>query len=156
MPFSPSNLPPVLASPRARSDLQDRLVDYTAEAGVDYAALSHPPSRGRLSVPKLLDQTRDRIRTRHYSIRTEATYLRWIRDFIIFHRKRHPKDMGAPEVRDSTSLTSPSSVTSLPPRRTRPCPRSSSSTGKCSIYNSTGSRASSGRKSPSATGRAYG
>jgi integrase len=54
-------------------------------------------------VPKLLDQTRDRIRARHYSIRTEATYLRWIRDFIIFHRKRHPKDMGAPEVRDYLS-----------------------------------------------------
>jgi integron integrase len=65
--------------------------------------LSHLPSRGRLSVPKLLDQTRDRIRTRHYSIRTEATYLRWIRDFIIFHRKRHPRDMGAPEVRDYLS-----------------------------------------------------
>ncbi|MDT7604044.1 MAG: hypothetical protein QOF61_2041 [Acidobacteriota bacterium] len=54
-------------------------------------------------MPKLLDQTRDCIRVRHYSIRTEVTYLRWIRDFIIFHRKRHPKEMGAPEVRNYLS-----------------------------------------------------
>jgi Phage integrase, N-terminal SAM-like domain len=51
-------------------------------------------------VPKLLDLTRDRIRARHYSIRTEATYLRWIKDFILFHGKRHPKEMGAAEVQD--------------------------------------------------------
>jgi hypothetical protein len=44
-------------------------------------------------MPKLLDEVRDRIRARHYSIRTEETYLRWIKDFIIFHGKRHPKEM---------------------------------------------------------------
>ncbi|HET7314667.1 integron integrase [Salinisphaera sp.] len=48
--------------------------------------------------PKLLDQVRDRIRLKHYSIRTETTYLAWIRRFILFHGKRHPKDMGKPEV----------------------------------------------------------
>lgn len=48
--------------------------------------------------PKLLDQVRDRIRLKHYSIRTEKTYLAWIRRFILFHDKRHPKDMGKPEV----------------------------------------------------------
>ncbi|MGK2913283.1 MAG: integron integrase [Porticoccaceae bacterium] len=48
--------------------------------------------------PKLLDQVRDRIRVKHYSIRTETQYVQWIRRFILFHGKRHPRDMGAPEV----------------------------------------------------------
>ncbi len=48
--------------------------------------------------PKLLDQVRDLIRLKHYSIRTEQAYLGWIRRFILFHNKRHPKDMGKPEV----------------------------------------------------------
>jgi integron integrase len=51
-------------------------------------------------MPKLLEQVRDQIRARHYSLRTEETYLRWVRDFILFHRKRHPKEMGAGEIRD--------------------------------------------------------
>ena len=51
-------------------------------------------------MPKLLEQVRDSIRARHYSIRTEETYLRWVRDFILFHRKRHPCEMGAAEIRD--------------------------------------------------------
>ena len=51
-------------------------------------------------MPKLLEQMRDRVRARHYSIRTEETYLRRVRDFILFHRKRHPREMGAAEVRD--------------------------------------------------------
>jgi integron integrase len=54
-------------------------------------------------MPKLLEQVRDRIRTRHYSIRTEQIYLRWIKDFILFHGKRHPQDMGASQVRDYLS-----------------------------------------------------
>ncbi|HEY9099567.1 MAG TPA: integron integrase [Thiobacillus sp.] len=48
--------------------------------------------------PKLLDQVRDRIRVKHYSIRTETQYVQWVRRFILFHDKKHPKDMGAPEV----------------------------------------------------------
>jgi integron integrase len=48
--------------------------------------------------PRLLDQVRELIRIRHYSIRTEQAYLQWIRRFILFHRKRHPKDMGAGEL----------------------------------------------------------
>ena len=48
--------------------------------------------------PKLLDVVRDRIRVKHYSIRTETQYVQWIRRFILFHGKRHPRDMGAPEV----------------------------------------------------------
>lgn len=48
--------------------------------------------------PKLLDQLRAKIRLRHYSIRTETQYVHWVRRFILFHGKRHPKDMGGPEV----------------------------------------------------------
>lgn len=50
------------------------------------------------NAPKLLDQVRDRIRVKHYSIRTETQYIQWIRRFILFHGKRHPRDMGASEV----------------------------------------------------------
>ena len=48
--------------------------------------------------PRLLDRVRDRIRYKHYSIRTEQAYLDWIRRFIHFNDRRHPKDMGATEV----------------------------------------------------------
>lgn len=49
-------------------------------------------------MPKLLEDVRNLLRTRHYSYRTEETYLNWIRQYIIFHDKRHPAEMGAPEV----------------------------------------------------------
>jgi len=45
------------------------------------------------SSPKLLDQVRQAIRLRHYSRRTEAAYVAWIRRFIVFHRKRHPREL---------------------------------------------------------------
>lgn len=48
--------------------------------------------------PKLLDQVRDRIRVKHYSIRTETQYVQWTRRFILFHGKRHPRDMGPKEM----------------------------------------------------------
>ena len=47
---------------------------------------------------KLLDQVRERIRLKQYSIRTEDTYVSWIRRFILFHNKRHPREMGKAEV----------------------------------------------------------
>ena len=47
---------------------------------------------------RLLDQLRDKIRLRHYSIRTETSYVGWARRYILFHGKRHPRDMGAAEV----------------------------------------------------------
>ena len=48
--------------------------------------------------PRLLDRMREAIRLRHYSIRTEDTYVHWVRRFIVFHGKRHPLELGAPEV----------------------------------------------------------
>jgi len=47
---------------------------------------------------KLLNQMRDAIRLKHYSYRTEESYVDWVRRFILFHNKRRPKDMGAPEI----------------------------------------------------------
>ncbi|MGH7860100.1 MAG: phage integrase N-terminal SAM-like domain-containing protein, partial [Candidatus Binatia bacterium] len=54
-----------------------------------------PPAR---RPPKLLDRVREAIRTRHYSRRTEEAYVGWIRRFIFFHAKRHPAEMGKPEI----------------------------------------------------------
>jgi integron integrase len=48
--------------------------------------------------PKLLDQVRNVLRVKHYSFRTEQSYLQWIKRFILFHNKRHPREMGRPEV----------------------------------------------------------
>jgi integron integrase len=48
--------------------------------------------------PKLLEQVRHKIRLKHYSIRTEQSYVAWIRRFILFHDKRHPAEMGTAEV----------------------------------------------------------
>ena len=48
---------------------------------------------------KFLDDVRGQLRTLHYSIRTEHAYVGWIRRFILFHGKRHPSEMGEPEVR---------------------------------------------------------
>ncbi len=50
--------------------------------------------------PKLLDQVRTTIRLRGMSYRTEQSYTDWIKRFIIFHQKRHPKEMGVSEIRD--------------------------------------------------------
>jgi hypothetical protein len=50
--------------------------------------------------PRLLDAVRDRLRTLHYSYRTEQQYLDWIRRYILFHRKRHPGEMGAAELEE--------------------------------------------------------
>ncbi len=52
---------------------------------------------------KLLDQVRDALRAKHYSYRTEKTYVDWITRFILFHHKRHPLEMGTPEI--NTFLT---------------------------------------------------
>ncbi len=60
---------------------------------------------GNLTMPqtKLLDQVRSVLRVRHYSIRTEEAYVNVIRRFILYHKKRHPKEMGMDEVRQYLS-----------------------------------------------------
>lgn len=48
--------------------------------------------------PRLLDQVKKAIQVRHYSIRTEQAYIHWIKNYIYFHKKKHPKDMGDVEI----------------------------------------------------------
>ena len=48
--------------------------------------------------PRLLDHVREVLRRRHYSLRTEQSYVDWIKRFILFHCKRHPAQMGKAEV----------------------------------------------------------
>ena len=48
--------------------------------------------------PRLLDRVRAAVRARHFSYRTEEAYVAWIRRYILFHGKRHPAEMGAPEI----------------------------------------------------------
>jgi site-specific recombinase XerD len=62
-----------------------------AENGFNTAGTEQRPK-------KLLDRVREVLRVKHYSIRTEETYVGWITRYILFHRKRHPKDMGTPEI----------------------------------------------------------
>ena len=57
------------------------------------------PPKGK----KLLDQVSDAIRLKHYSLRTEQTYKDWIKRYIIFHSKRHPKEMGIEEIQSFLS-----------------------------------------------------
>lgn len=54
--------------------------------------------------PRLLDQMRAVIRVKHYSLRTEKTYLSWVRHFIHWSGLRHPADMGAPEIEEFLSM----------------------------------------------------
>src|SRR5260221_5254886 len=48
--------------------------------------------------PRLLDQLRHQIRLRHYSYRTELTYVGWVKRYILFHGKKHPATLGGPAV----------------------------------------------------------
>ncbi len=56
--------------------------------------LDLPPLRAT----RVLDQLRERQQLMHYSLRTEETYVYWVKAFIRFHRLQHPAEMGGPEV----------------------------------------------------------
>jgi integron integrase len=58
-----------------------------------------PAAPASRSEPKLLDRVREAVRLRHYSRRTEESYVTWIRRFIVHHGKRHPSAMGSDEIR---------------------------------------------------------
>ena len=58
-------------------------------------SLGRSPAGGK---PKLLDQVRAVLRLKHYSLRTEESYVDWIKRFILFHGKRHPKEMAEAEI----------------------------------------------------------
>ena len=52
---------------------------------------------------KLLERVHEILRLKHYSIRTEEAYVHWIKRFVLFHGKRHPREMGAPEIEEFLS-----------------------------------------------------
>jgi hypothetical protein len=64
------------------------------------SSLTPAPSPNK---PKLLDEVRQLLRTRHYSLRTEEAYVSWIRRYILFHGKRHPRDLAAKAVSEFLS-----------------------------------------------------
>ncbi len=81
--------------------------------------------------PCLLDQARSVIRIRHYSRRTEDAYTYWIRQFILFHNKRHPIDMGAARSAPSSPGWWNSATSPRPPRTRRSTPSSFSTVTCC-------------------------
>ena len=61
--------------------------------------MQHSPSLSiQQKKPKLLDQVRQALRVRHYSYDTEKSYIRWIKQYIFFHGKRHPSELGETDV----------------------------------------------------------
>ena len=58
-----------------------------------YHSVEKPPK-------KLLEQVSDVIRLKHYSYKTEKSYVNWIKRYIIFHNKRHPKEMNGKEIEE--------------------------------------------------------
>ncbi len=80
---------------------------------------------GRAPEPRLLDRVRDAIRVRHYSRRTEKAYVAWVRRFVLYHGKCHPREMGKAEV--SAFLTH--LATELPLALERKYPRAPSELG---------------------------
>ena len=58
----------------------------------------HFSKEAAMDKPRLLDQVRNALRTRHYSPRTEDTYVDWIKRFILFHKKRHPGELGERDI----------------------------------------------------------
>jgi integron integrase len=70
-----------------------------AAFGVSFLFEPPRPTGGARPEPRLLDRVRHALRARHYSPRTEKSYVAWIRRFVLFHGKRHPSEMGVDQVR---------------------------------------------------------
>ena len=70
-----------------------------------------------------MDALRHAIRVRHYSIRTEEAYVDWVRRFVRFHGRRHPRELGAPEVAAFLTHLAVDRTRWHPPRRIRPARR---------------------------------
>lgn len=88
--------------------LRDYRPNATSRNEQPAIGISLPPNAPK---PRLLDQVREAIRTRHYSPRTEETYVGWIKRFIFYHNKRHPAEMGESEIAQFlSSLASESHV----------------------------------------------
>ena len=84
----------MVVDPRNQGAYPSKAVDNTPVTGIiQYLPMPSPQP------PRLLDQVREAIRLRHFSIKTEMSYVHYVRDFVLFHNKRHPREMGADEIR---------------------------------------------------------
>ena len=75
--------------------MQDSKVTSLADHRLKAIPRSPQPAAAK---PRLLDQVREAIRTRHFSPSTESAYVGWIRRFILYHNKKHPSEMGEEEI----------------------------------------------------------
>jgi hypothetical protein len=82
------------------------------DGGPVVETLGAPPSSNK---PKLLEQVREVIRRKHYSIRTEQAYCDWIKRFVRFHNLRHPRETGAAEIGQKLRATLKMNVASREP-----------------------------------------
>ena len=80
--------------------------------------------------PRLLDRMRAVLRTKHYSYHTEKAYVFWVKRYILFHGRRHPKELAEPEVEAFLSHLAMERRVALP-HRTRRSARSCFSTAMC-------------------------
>ena len=76
------------------------MADRSLNDHTDNSNLLSPMEAGESTKPRLLDQVRNCIRRRHYSIRTEQCYVDWIKRYIYFHKKQHPEDMDEGHITD--------------------------------------------------------
>jgi integron integrase len=84
--------------PDSKPILNEILAALAGEALDIDASLGVSPPQVPFDIDTLLDRVRDVVRLKHYSIRTEETYLHWISRYLVFHKNRDPKAMAAPEV----------------------------------------------------------
>lgn len=89
--------PPSSPDPRPTANASV-LADSARAASAVKIGFPDPVSGAPTPAPRLLDRVREEIRVRHYSIRTEGAYVDWIRRFVRFHGRRHPRELGAGEV----------------------------------------------------------
>ncbi len=94
MLFKPFLTPGTPLFPEARRGEGQQVTSVDPALGIEHGGAKE----GQKGAPRLLDQVRKAIRVRHYSLRTEEAYVHWIRAFILFHQKRHPRQMGAEEI----------------------------------------------------------
>lgn len=101
-PRNASARAPVSAPPRQSLRSGGAPIRIVLELAPPFAILALPPMLAVTdpipTAPKLLDRVRWHLRVKRYSIRTEKSYLDWIRRYILFHRKRHPSEMGEKEI----------------------------------------------------------
>lgn len=84
---------------KSRKDKGENVLQATQSHILKVSAPRKPVSAlPNAAKPKLLDQMREALRSRHYSRRTEQTYCQWVKHYIHFHHVRHPAEMAEPEI----------------------------------------------------------